>query len=84
MHYWSAQIFLVFTLIHIWDHFRIRTEKGIRTGVWFRLGIAIFVIFYAMLSGFILKGDTDSRQALRIFSSLVEAIPLAGSQLSAG
>lgn len=82
MHYWSAQIFLIFTLIHIWDHFRIGTEKGIRTGIWFRLGIAVFVIFYAMLSGFILKGDTDSRQALRIFSSLVEAIPLAGSQLS--
>lgn len=21
MHFWSAQIFLVFSLIHIWDHF---------------------------------------------------------------
>jgi quinol-cytochrome oxidoreductase complex cytochrome b subunit len=82
MHYWSAQLFLVFTVVHMWDHFRISTEKGIRTGPWLRLVLGILVIFYAMLSGFILKGDVDSEQASNIFRSLFDSIPLIGTQLS--
>ena len=82
LHYWSAQVFLIFILLHIWDHFRLGTEKGIRPGIWLRLSLGIFVIFYAMLSGFILKGDVDSEQALRIFSSLVSEIPLIGEELA--
>ncbi len=82
MHYWSAQAFLVFTILHMWDHLRIGTERGMRPGPWLRLTISVFVLFYAMLSGFILKGDADSRQALLIFGSLFEMIPLIGEQLS--
>lgn len=82
MHYWSAQFFLIFSLLHIWDHFRIGSEKYIRTGIWFRLGLAVFVIFFAMLSGFVLKADSDSLQALQIFRSLLEDIPLAGKYVA--
>jgi quinol-cytochrome oxidoreductase complex cytochrome b subunit len=82
MHYWSAQAFLVFTILHMWDHFRIGSERGIRPGPWLRLVISVFVVFYAMLSGFILKGDADSRQALLIFGSLFEQLPLIGKQLA--
>ncbi len=82
LHYWSAQAFLVFTLIHMIDHFRISRERELRIGPWFRLLLSVFMIFFAMLSGFILKGDADSEQALLIFRNLFEAIPLAGKALS--
>jgi len=82
IHYWSAQLFLVFSIIHIWDHFRKNSETKIKKGIWLRLTISILFIFYVMLSGFILKGDIDSLQAKRILSSLVDLIPLIGSTLT--
>lgn len=82
MHYWSAQFFLVFSFLHVWDHLRIGTEKALNIGIWFRLLISIFVILYAMLSGFILKADADSLQALMIFRSLFDAIPIIGIYIS--
>ncbi|MFN3695016.1 MAG: DUF4405 domain-containing protein, partial [Ignavibacterium sp.] len=55
VHYWSAQIFLVFTIIHIIDHLRRETEYKVKDGVWFRLTVSILTTFFVMLSGFILK-----------------------------
>ena len=78
MHYWSAQFFLVFSILHLWDHLRISSEKYTQASIWFRLILSLFVIMFAMLSGFILKADADSSQALLIFRSLFEEIPLAG------
>ncbi|MFC2106952.1 cytochrome b N-terminal domain-containing protein [Bacteroidota bacterium] len=75
LHYWSAQGFLIFILLHFWEHFFRHTEKKVKRGVWFRLLISIFFIFFVMLSGFILKGDADSMQAFRIFDSLLKDIP---------
>ncbi len=75
IHYWSAQGFLIFVLLHFWEHFFRHTEKKVKGGVWFRLLISIFFIFFVMLSGFILKGDADSMQAFRIFDSILREIP---------
>ncbi|MBU2652174.1 MAG: hypothetical protein KKA81_14695 [Bacteroidetes bacterium] len=75
LHYWSAQFFLIFTILHFWDHLYRSTEYRVKTGVWFRLCVSVFFIFFVMLSGFILKGDQDSRQAAMIFRSLFETIP---------
>ncbi|MEA3478632.1 MAG: hypothetical protein U9R60_10670, partial [Bacteroidota bacterium] len=82
LHYWSAQVFLIFTILHFWDHLYRSTESQVKKGVWLRLVIAIFFIFYVMLSGFILKGDADSMQARRIFDSLLSQIPLIGELLA--
>lgn len=82
IHYWSAQLFLVFTIIHIWDHFNKNSEGKVKSGVWLRLVISMLFVFYAMLSGFILKADADSMQAKRILSSLFELIPIVGDTLS--
>lgn len=82
MHYWSAQFFLIFSIIHIWDHFRKKTENKVRKGVWLRLTISILFLFYVMLSGFIIKGDTESLQAMRILTALFEEIPLVGGLLA--
>ena len=82
LHYWSAQLFLVFSFIHIYDH--VRKKEGIRLkkAVWARLSIGVLIILLAMLTGFLLKADADSIQAGRILDSLISSIPLAGNLLS--
>ena len=82
MHYWSAQLFLVLTLVHVFDHLRKGTERNIKKkSIWFRLTISLVFAMYVMLSGFILKGDGDSLQAHRILSSLVGSLPWIGNML---
>ncbi len=81
LHYWSAQLFLIFTILHIWDHYKQKTEDLVPNGVWLRLVLSVLVVFFVMLSGFILKGDADSIQARRILSSLIKSIPVAGDLL---
>jgi len=82
IHFWSAQIFLVFGLIHIWDHFNKPKSIILKKGVWFRLTIGVVIIFLVMLTGFLLKGDADSKQAWRILNSLLLDIPVFGNVLS--
>ncbi len=81
IHYWSSQIFLLFTLLHLYDHFFLSTEKNVKKGVWLRLTISIFFTFFILLSGFILKGDIEGLQAKRIFTSLFDSIPIIGKNL---
>ncbi|MCK5784710.1 MAG: hypothetical protein KAH06_09690, partial [Desulfobacterales bacterium] len=82
IHFWSAQFFLVFSLIHIWDHFNSSEEIKLKKGIWLRLTLGVIIIFLAMLTGFLLKGDADSEQAWRILDSLLIGIPLVGNILS--
>ena len=82
LHYWSAQLFLVFSLIHIYDHFRKKEGIRLKKGIWFRLSIGVLIIFLAMLTGFLLKGDADSLQARRILENLITGIPLVGNLLA--
>jgi hypothetical protein len=82
LHYWSAQLFFVFSLIHIWDHFKNKNGIRLKQGVWLRLSIGVLIIFLAMLTGFLLKGDADSLQARRILDNLITGIPLVGNLLS--
>jgi cytochrome b/b6/petB-like protein len=82
IHFWSAQFFLVFSLIHIWDHFNKNKKIVLKKGVWLRLTLGVIIIFMVMLTGFLLKGDADTKQAWRILNSLIEGIPLIGNLLS--
>ncbi len=82
MHYWSAQLFLILTFIHVFDHLWKGTESNIKKkSVWFRLTLSLVFAVYVMLSGFILKADGDSLQAHRILSSLVSSLPWIGQML---
>lgn len=78
LHYWSAQAFLLFTLIHMVDYLRQKAETELRKGIWLRLILSVAIIFFVMLSGFILKGDAESMQAYRILSSLMMSLPFIG------
>ncbi|MEN8192025.1 MAG: cytochrome b N-terminal domain-containing protein [Bacteroidota bacterium] len=82
LHYWSAQLFMILIILHVWDHLRKSTEMQVKRGVWIRLSISILTVFFVMLTGFILKADADSIQAKRILETLLQDIPLIGSYLS--
>ena len=78
VHYWTAQIFLVGAVLHLWDHLRVSTEKQVTAGVWLRLVLSIPVLGFLMLSGFILRGDSDAQQAHLILKEVVFQLPLIG------
>lgn len=82
LHYWSAQLFLVISLVHIYDHFRKKEGIRLKKALWARLSIGVLIIFLAMLTGFLLKADADSRQAWYILNSLTSGIPLIGGLIS--
>ena len=79
IHYWSGQLFLILTLLHLWDHLWLGTELRVRQAVWLRLTLSLGVAGFLMLSGFLLRGDADAQQALRIVTRLLDGIPWLGS-----
>jgi len=82
LHYWSAQLFLVFTFIHLYDHFHQKIKIGFKKALAFQLSLGVLIILLAMLTGFLLKGDPDSQQARLILHSLLQRIPIAGNILA--
>lgn len=82
MHYWSAQFFLIFSVLHIWDYLKVKKDFRLKHGVWIRVVISILFIVYVMISGFVLKADADSLQARRIIESLIDSIPFVGALIA--
>lgn len=81
-HYWSGQICLVLSLLHVWDHLKAGTERRVGTGAWLRLTLTIPLLAFIMLSGFMLRGDPEGRQALRILTESIALVPVAGPLLA--
>jgi hypothetical protein len=79
LHYWTAQAFLVLTLLHAWDHLRLATPRRLSRGAWTRLVLSLPVLAFLMLSGFLLRGDSDAQQARRILESVLAQLPLVGT-----
>ena len=48
----------------------------------FRLSFGVLIIFLAMLTGFLLKGDSDSEQARLILETLAKRVPFIGKSLA--
>jgi quinol-cytochrome oxidoreductase complex cytochrome b subunit len=57
LHYWSAQAFLVFTLLHLLEHLFKRSETKVAFGIWVRLSLSVPAAVGVVLSGFLLRGD---------------------------
>jgi hypothetical protein len=83
VHYWASQLFLVLTLLHVGEHLRARTEARATRAMWARLTATVPLAFFLMLSGFILRGDAEGRQALRILTEATSQIPVVGSSIAA-
>lgn len=82
LHYWSSQFFLVFILLHLFDHFHFKEKIGLKAGLALRLSLGVLIIFLALLTGFLLKADNDSLQARRILEALIKYIPFVGDALA--
>ena len=84
LHYWSAQLFFLTFLLHVYDHFSKSTETNIRSKrTWFILCLVFLFAGYEMISGFMLKGDASAIQARMIITSMLESLPIFGKMLSA-
>jgi hypothetical protein len=83
VHYWSGQVFLVLTLVHAWEHLSRWTELNVPRAMWWRVTASVPLAAFVMLSGFMLKGDAEAQQALRIVTALVDGIPGVGRIISA-
>lgn len=82
LHYWSSQLFLIFTILHLLDHLIQKSESKLKTAIWLRLVMGIFIIYLAMFTGFLLKADADSQQAWEILHFLTSSIPLIGETMA--
>ncbi len=81
LHYWSGQLFILTTFIHVIEHLIGQNEKKLKPGVWLRLVLALLFALFVMLSGFILKADAEGRMAGQILGGLLSTIPLTGDGL---
>ncbi|MFY9153533.1 MAG: DUF4405 domain-containing protein [Prolixibacteraceae bacterium] len=83
LHYWSAQSFFIFLILHVYDHLAKSTETNIRKRrTWLILCLVLIFAGYDMLSGFILKADAAGIQARRILATMLQSIPVFGKMLS--
>jgi quinol-cytochrome oxidoreductase complex cytochrome b subunit len=83
LHYWAGQLVLLLTLAHTWDHLSRSTESRLPRAVWWRVVLSLPLTGFVMLSGFMLKGDAEAQQALRIVAAMADQVPFAGPLLSA-
>lgn len=81
-HWWSAQIFLVTCVLHVIEHVRWRAPVRLPRAVWLRTVLSLLAVAYAMLSGFILRGDPTAMQAERVCDGILRAVPLVGDLLA--
>lgn len=78
LHFWSAQAFLVLTGLHAFDTVRRRQELRLREGPWLRVALSTPALGLLMLTGFLLRGDPDAQQALRLLANpLMPSLELA-------
>jgi hypothetical protein len=81
LHYWSAQLFLLLSLAHAWDHVRRRDARPLRLGAWTRVCASVPVIGLLAWSGFVLKGDVEAWQAWRVVATTLRDVPVVGDLL---
>jgi len=79
IHYWSGQVFLFATIVHVIEHLWKNSEFDIRPGLWLRLVLILLLSFFVMVSGFILKAGVEGEMALQILAGLLETLPGVGN-----
>ena len=82
VHFWSAQLFLVLLLLHLYEHFKVKKPVRLKQAVWFRLSLGLLIVFLVMFTGFLLRGDADTLQARQIVVKLTGEIPFIGNLLA--
>lgn len=83
VHYFSGQLVLAALAIHIFSIVARRRYDRSRSIEWLLLMCLMITVILANLSGFILRGDTDSESAAAVFGTLLSEVPLIGFFLKA-
>ena len=81
LHFAAGQFFVILMLIHTMDHFQRKRYRFYPPGQWQRLIFSLCLCFFALFTGFILKGDKEGLFAARIFMNIVDGIPVMGGKL---
>lgn len=82
LHYWSTQALLVLAAVHVWQHATRASERRMRVGPWLRTCLLVPALGLLAWSGFVLKGDVEAQQALRIVYTAVSSVPWIGPWLA--
>jgi hypothetical protein len=82
VHYWSAQCFLVCAILYLLGCLARREDTRETFGNWLRLILVGPVIFFALLSGFILRGDGAAEELAAVVRNLLQVIPPGGKLLA--
>jgi len=82
LHYGSGQLFVILMLFHTLDHFLKKRYRSFPKLQWASLVLSLGLCFFALFTGFILKGDKEGLFAGEIFMNILRTIPLAGNSIS--
>ena len=82
LHYGAGQLFVILMLLHFLDHFLRKRYRGYRFKEWALLVLSLSICFFALFTGFVLKGDKEGLFAGRIFMNILQSIPLEGGRIA--
>ncbi|MFH1480778.1 MAG: cytochrome b N-terminal domain-containing protein [Pseudomonadota bacterium] len=82
LHYGSGQVFVIIMLLHTMDHFLKKRYRTYSFSQWFLLIVSLFLCFFTLFTGFILKGDKEGLFAGYILLNILREIPMIGDILS--
>ncbi len=81
LHAFSSFGLLVTTVAHLVQVLARRTERQLSAGAWWRSVLLLPLTFFALLSGFVLRGDAPAAEALPVWSRIAETVPFLGPEL---
>lgn len=82
LHYGAGQMFVILMLLHTLDHFVRKRYRRYAPREWTSLVVSLSLCFYALFTGFVLKGDQEGMFAGRIFLSILETLPVIGGTVA--
>jgi len=81
-HYASGQLFVILMLVHTVDYFLKRRYRTYSPKEWTLLILSLYLCFFTLFTGFILKGDKEGLFAGNIFMSIAKTVPFVGDPVS--
>ena len=82
LHYGAGQIFVILMLLHTLDHFVRKRYRMYGLREWISLVISLSLCFYALFTGYVLKGDQEGMFAGRIFMHILDTFPVIGGTVA--
>ena len=82
LHGFSAHALVILTLAHLVELLVRNRESELAAGMWWRSVATLPLLIMAMLSGFVMRGDSDAGAALEVWRGILAEIPLIGSGLA--